>query len=283
MQLEVIAKQPKGRARPTPLLFIHGVFSCARIWEPFFLPFFADHGYASYAVSLRGHGGSEGRDRLWLTRLRDYVRDVEQVTAQIERPPVLIGTSMGGVVVQHYMQRNLVSAAILMGSGPPHGMIPSMMWMATTNPLLVRDMTLLSMFGPGVVTVDIARRALFRSDTPAAYIRRYLPPAQPESALVMLDVLAFDLPPSRHNSDIPVMVVGAEKDAFIPLSATRETARSFGVEPEIIPQMAHAMMLDEDWEIVTTRILEWLENVLPDNQVLPTAVSSPSQVSESQS
>lgn len=263
MQLEVLKKQPKGQARATPLLFIHGVFSCARIWEPFFLPFFADHGYTTYAVSLRGHGGSEGRNLLWLTRLRDYVKDVEQVTAEIGFQPVLIGTSMGGVVVQHYMQRNSLPAAVLMASGPPHGMIPSMLSMVTTNPLLVRDMTLLSMFGPSVATVETAKRALFRTDTSEAYVRRYLPPAQPESSLVMLDVMAFDLPPSRHDSNVPVLVLGAEQDAFIPLSALRETARTFGVKPEIFPQMAHAMMLDEEWELVATRILEWLENVLP--------------------
>ncbi len=267
MKLELIDKQPKGQARPTPLLFIHGVFSCARIWAPFFLPFFADHGYASYAVSLRGHGGSAGRERLWMTRLRDYLRDVEQVAAQIGRPPVVVGTSMGGVLVQHYMRRHPIPAAILMASGPPHGMIPSTLAMVAKNPLLVRDMTLMSVLGPGIATVDTARRALFRPDTPAEYIRRYLPEAQPESALVMLDVMALDLPPSTHNSDVPVLVLGAERDAFISSGTVRETARTFGVEPEVFPRMAHAMMLDEEWETVATRILVWLEEVFPANRV----------------
>ena len=210
-----------------------------------------------------------------MTRLRDYVRDVEQVSAEIGQPPVLIGTSMGGVVVQHYMQRNSSPAAVLMGSGPPHGMIPSMFNMVATSPLLVRDMTLLSLFGPDAATVDTARRALFRSDTPAAYIRRHLPPVQPESTLVMLDVMAFDLPPARQQSGVPVLVLGAERDAFIPTSALRETARAFGVEPEVFPAMPHAMMLDEDWEMVATRILEWLEKVLPEQPIVSAAASMP--------
>ncbi len=266
MELEVISKQPTGRTRSTPLLFIHGVFTCARIWEPFFLPFFADHGYPSYAVSLRGHGDSAGGGQLWMTRLRDYVRDVAQVTEQIGRSAVLVGTSMGGVLVQHYMRYNEIPAAILMASGPPHGMFPSVMRMLATNPLLVRDMTLMTAFGPSVATVETARRALFRRDTPAEYISRYLPYAQPESALAMSDLMAFDLPPSSPDSDIPVLVLGAERDAFVSSDAVRETARTFGVEAEIFPRMTHAMMLDEDWEMVATRILTWLDEVLPSNR-----------------
>ena len=33
MQLEVIARTPKGRARPTPLLFVHGAYGGAWEWD----------------------------------------------------------------------------------------------------------------------------------------------------------------------------------------------------------------------------------------------------------
>jgi pimeloyl-ACP methyl ester carboxylesterase len=271
MKLEVITKMPRGdHARSTPLLFIHGVFSCARIWEPFFLPFFAERGYPAYAVSVRGHGRSEGREGLATARLRDYLEDVEQVVDQIGRPPVLIGVSMGGVLVQHYLRRRPVAAAVLMASGPPHGMIPSSLSMAVSNPLLVRDMALMSMLGPGMATVDGARRALFRADTPDDYIRRYLPEAQPESPLVMLDVTAFDLPPSaKQRCDAPIMVLGAERDAFVSSGAVDQTARTFGVKPTMFPEMAHAMMLDPDWEKVARHISGWLERVLPRERNAP--------------
>ena len=71
MKLEVITRKAEEHARPAELVFVHGVFSCAKLWEPFFQPFFAEHGYTSHAVSLRGHGASEGQDRILTTRLRD--------------------------------------------------------------------------------------------------------------------------------------------------------------------------------------------------------------------
>jgi pimeloyl-ACP methyl ester carboxylesterase len=263
VKLEVITHEAEGRARPVQLVFVHGVFSCARLWELFFQPFFAGHGYTSHAVSLRGHGASEGQDRIMTTRLRDYVADVAQVAAGITPAPVLVGTSMGGMIVQHYLQRHPVAAAVLLASGPPHGMIPSAMSMMLTHPLLAWDMTMMSMFGPHLGTVETARRALFREDTPDDYIARYLPYPLPEAPLAMLDVLAFDLPPSSPRRDVPVLVLGGEADPFISRGALRETATAFGVEAEVFPGMAHAMMLDRDWRLVATRILDWLETALP--------------------
>jgi pimeloyl-ACP methyl ester carboxylesterase len=276
MKLEVITRMPRGgQARSTPLLFVHGVFSCARIWEPFFLPFFAEHGYPAHAVSVRGHGRSDGRDGLATARLRDYLEDVEQVTDQIGQTPVLIGVSMGGVLVQHYLRRRPVAAAVLMASGPPHGMIPSSLSMLVSNPLLMRDMALMAMLGPGMATVDGARRALFRAGTPDDYIRRYLPAAQPESPLVMLDVTALDLPPSsKQRCGAPVMVLGAECDAFVSSGAVDQTARTFGVKPTMFPGMAHAMMLDQDWEKVARHMLGWLEHVLPRERKTPASVAA---------
>ncbi len=263
MNLEVITKKPEGESRTTPLLFIHGAFSSAHIWSPFFLPFFAQHGYECYALSLRGHGGSEGKDGLPVTRLRDYVNDVEQVARGLRAPPVLIGTSMGGIIAQKYMHEFPAVGVVLLASGPPHGMFPSIMRMALGNPQLVRDMFMMQYVGPDTATVAGARRALFREDTPDDYIREYLPKAEWESPWVMTDMVWLDLPPSRRLVDVPVLVLGGECDAFIARTAVEATARTYATEAEIFPGMPHAMMLDRDWEKVAQRILEWLERSVP--------------------
>ena len=59
--LEVLCRMPAGEARPTPLLFVHGAYTAAWCWDENFLPWFAEQGYAAYAVSLSGHGASRGR------------------------------------------------------------------------------------------------------------------------------------------------------------------------------------------------------------------------------
>jgi pimeloyl-ACP methyl ester carboxylesterase len=263
MNLELISRKPEKEARPTPLLFIHGAFSSAHIWKPFFLPYFAEHGYEAHALSLRGHGGSEGKDRLPLTRLRDYINDVAQVARELRAPPVLIGTSMGGIVAQKYMHEFPVQGVVLLASGPPHGMLPSIMRMALGNPQLVRDMFMMQYVGPDTATIAGAKRALFREDTPDDYIRQYLPKAERESPWVMTDMVGLDLPPSLRLVDVPVLVLGGECDAFIAPTAVEATASTYATQAEIFEGMPHAMMLDRDWEKVARRILDWLEETLP--------------------
>ena len=62
MNLDVISiASTAAQARPTPILFVHGLFVGAWGWAEHFLDAFAAQGYATHAVSLRGHGQSEGR------------------------------------------------------------------------------------------------------------------------------------------------------------------------------------------------------------------------------
>ena len=64
MKLEVTMRTPTGEPRPTPLLFVHGADPSTWVWVRHFLPFFADRGYEAHALSLRGHGASEGHELL---------------------------------------------------------------------------------------------------------------------------------------------------------------------------------------------------------------------------
>lgn len=266
MRLEVISRLPEGPQRSVPLLFIHGAFASARQWERFFLPYFAGQGYAAYALSLRGHGRSAGRERLSVTRLREYVVDVGEVAQQLDIPPVIVGHSMGGMVAQHLLHHTTLSGAILLASGPPYGMVPGAMRMAFTNPLLWWDMSLMQNFGPRVSSLRSMRRALFRKDTPDDYVIRVLPEAQAESQLAALDMMGFDLPPSEPRRDVPVLVLGAEKDPFVSTVALEMTARAYGTKAVVFPRMAHAMMLDQEWESVARCMLNWLEEVSPAPQ-----------------
>src|SRR5689334_16076820 len=87
--LEVRSRLPaRSNGRP-PLLFVHGGYCDGWCWEPHFLPWFAARGYASYALSLRGHGGSGGKETLFVAGLDDYAVDVEQVAGRLPTSPVV--------------------------------------------------------------------------------------------------------------------------------------------------------------------------------------------------
>src|SRR3954469_12840970 len=103
--LELISHTPARRAKPTKLLFVHGAFVAAWCWDDNFLPYFAEHGFAAHAVSLRGHGGSEGRAELSSTTVNDYEADVQLVASHLGAPVAVIGHSMGAMVVQRCLHK----------------------------------------------------------------------------------------------------------------------------------------------------------------------------------
>lgn len=260
MNLELITRRPKGPTHATPLLFVHGAFSGAWLWDEHYLPWFAERGWEAHALSLRGHGDSEGRELVRFARLRDYVADVEQVLAGMATLPVLVGHSLGGMIVQKLLHRHTVPAAVLMASAPPHGTVGTLFGMAFTNPTLLSELTIAQSSGADATTGRAIIRALFSEDAPAADVSRHISRFRDESLLINLDLLGLDLPPSLPLLDTPVLVLGAENDQFIYEGALHATASTYRTKAEIFPHMAHAMMLDHGWEGPAERIAEWLEN-----------------------
>jgi pimeloyl-ACP methyl ester carboxylesterase len=261
-RLEIITRAPQGQSRPFSLLFVHGSFSHAGIWDVNFLPYFATLGYTAHAVSLRGHGQSEGRSLLPWHSLGDYVADLADTVDQLGQPLVLIGHSMGGMVVQRYLRTGgTARAAVLMASVPPYGMWDSTVGMLFRDPLLVHQLGLLMTFGPGIVNIATIRRAMLSDRVPASELARYEPLFQSESQRVVIDMLTFDPFLWRPEPSLPVRVLGASDDAFLIPAQIEATARAFGTTATIFPDMAHGMMIEPDWRLVADTIADWLETL----------------------
>jgi non-heme chloroperoxidase len=254
--LEIFSRLPDGAPNATPLLFVHGAYVGAWCWDEYFLPYFAQAGYASYAVSLSGHGGSRGRQYLDTLSIADYVCDIAEVVAELPSPPVLVGHSMGGMVVQKYLEKACAPAAVLMCAVPPQGLWASAVALAFRKPSLMQELNRL--LGGGQVAAETLSDALFAQPLAADKLRRYFRLMQPESHRAIWDMTLFDLPrPSRMNVP-PMLILGAEHDQLMPSSLVEMTGRSYGVDAEIFPGMGHGLMLERDWQRVAERILLWL-------------------------
>jgi pimeloyl-ACP methyl ester carboxylesterase len=258
MHLEIIKEEAVSDARPTPILFVHGMWHAAWCWAEHFLPYFAQHGYVSYAMSLRGHGGSDGRELLRWTSLADYVYDVRQVASQMERLPVLVGHSMGGMILQKYLESKGAPAAVLLASAPPKGVVPATLRVALRHPsAFIRANLTLSMF-PVVRTPQLAREAFFSEDMAGDKVKTYFSRLQDESYRAYLDMMGLSLPrPKRVRT--PLLVLGAAEDSLISPSEVGATARAYGTKAEVFPNMAHDMMLEDGWQMAADRILGWLK------------------------
>lgn len=261
-ELEVLACAPEGEAHPVPLLFVHGAYTAAWCWQEHFMPWFAKAGFSSYAVSLSGHGQSRQRSQLDSYSISDYVNDLAEVVAALPVTPALIGHSMGGMVVQKYLEQADAPAAVLMASVPPQGLWSSAVGLMFRKPALLADLN--QLLEGGLANASTLHDALFHKPVPPDDMRRYLRASQPESHRAIWDMTLFNLPMRSRMAPTPLLVLGAEHDQLIPPAEVRSTGSSYGVEVEIFDDMGHAMMLEDGWEPVAERIRDWLNETLSD-------------------
>ncbi len=258
MQLEIISRKPESDAHPTPLLFVHGAWHGAWCWVEHFMPYLAQRGYECHALSLRGHGASEGRERLRWTRIADYVADVTQVVGQLSSPPILVGHSMGGLVVQKYLETHSAPAAVLLASVPPRGALLISLKSFRRHPLAFIKANLTMSLYPLVSTPSRAREFFFSTDMPEDEAAAYFARVQDESYCAFLDMLVFALPrPKRVKT--PMLVLGEAKDTAFSTTEVEATARAYHTQAHIFDNMAHDMMLEAGWQDVADRITSWLE------------------------
>jgi len=251
---------PEERRYAHPLLFIHGAWHGAWCWDEHFLPYFAACGFEVHALSLRGHGTSDGRRMLPITRLADYVDDVRVWLARFEVPPVLVGHSMGGLVIQHLLMRGLeVPGAVLLAPCPHFGTV-GVAWRTLTR----RPRTTLKIIsGRGVhplVTNPEPDGTTFFSprlshQQQQRYISRFVPESFPA---VGVDMLFLDLPRPQPPTS-PLLVMGGQYDTLFPPGEIQRTAQAYGTRAVIVADLGHEMMLDPGWERVADYVAFWLQ------------------------
>jgi len=244
-----------------PLLLVHGAFAGAWCWAEHFMPYFAQAGYCCYALSVRGHGQSDGRGQISLHSVRHYVDDLAQAIEHIGTPPVVIGHSMGGLVAQKYLERAALPAIVLVASVPPHGLMPASVSLALLKPQLINELN--GLLFTGRASLEAMRQALFAGPIAVDRLSRYHTLMQPESPRVIWDMTFFDLPQLWRIRMPPLLVLGAERDVMVTPQQVGLCAQAYGARAEIFPGMGHAMMLDVGWQKVADRIIGWLGGLPP--------------------
>jgi pimeloyl-ACP methyl ester carboxylesterase len=257
-KLEVISKLPSSPHRAPPILFVHGAWHAAWCWDEFFLDYFAACGYAAHAVSLRGHGASDGRAGLHGSRVRHYVDDVAAVAATLPSSPILVGHSMGGFVVQKFLETRSSPAVFLLASIPPSGTRSIFARLMRNRPLDVLKANAALSLWPMISDPDRAQRLLFSAATSRDEAVRYHRLLQDESMLSFLDCLGLDrVAANRVRS--PIHVIGAADDAVVTDYEIGVTARAYGTDAVVFDNVAHDMMLDPNWRVVADSMIDKLD------------------------
>lgn len=241
-----LAKQPDA----VPVLFVHGIFSGAWIWEEHFLDWFAHHGYHAYAVSLRGHGRSSSPDPSGQYSLKNYADDLKDAIQTIEQshkqPPLLVGHSMGGMVVQRFLSQHIARGAVLLCSIPPQGIMPLSLQSLWCNPLVALEMSH-TYFMPQLTTTEQLQRYMFSGPVAQEKLAKWLQYMVPESQRLLWDMSWNDLPNPFEVSKTPLAVVGATKDQLVPKLTVTLTAATYGCKAHWV-ETGHGVMLDHNWQ-----------------------------------
>ncbi len=255
--LEVIDKGRASEAHPVPLVFVHGAWYAAWCWDEHFLGFFADKGYHALALSLRGHGNSPTPRPLSTCTLNDYVDDMSSVADSLPKRPVVIGHSLGGLIVQKYLESHDAPAGVLMASLPPQwGALGSGLRWMKRHPWHFTKIAITGKSLAYVNTPKLARERFFSAQMPDYQVLEYAMRLQEESGRAGIGSL-FNLPrPKRVTTKL--LILGADNDGATTREEVRATAHAYRTEAEFFPHMGHAMMLEPGWAAVAERIHTWL-------------------------
>ena len=268
-----------------PLMLVHGAWLSARSWENF-ADYFRDRGFTVSAPEWpRKHGdveqlreATEELEGLGLTEIVDHYGN--QIKS-LEEPPVLIGHSFGGLIVELLLDRGLGRAGVAMSPAPPKG-------------ILVLPFSSLKAAAPalahpskrhGVVPLTLEEftygfvNTFSPEDASAAYDRY----AVPETGQIFYEAgfANFHLhPPTevhfKNGDRAPLLIVGAEKDHTVPASLSHKQYEKYAksdARTDYIELLGrpHLMMVGEGWEDVAARIESWLDSVLATPPVTTSA------------
>ncbi len=257
-KLHTIHRPAKKQNGHPPLVFVHGGYVHAGCWDVNFLPHFSDLGYNCHAINLSGHGDSEGRDDLNSFDLDDYAADVGQLVAELPAPPVLIGHSMGALVVQRYLEKGQAAAVIMMSPVPPTGLSGCSVQLALKQPDFIREAAYAVRGKYTANTERVMREVYFSPDTTPEQFEAFKPMLQPESDGVVTEMMALVWRNPLRRAKIPALVMGGELDALFPSNQLFFTASGWNAETCVIPRGGHMLMMEPQWTAAAAKIDNWL-------------------------
>ena len=261
--LTLSSAQPhaSGTSKP-PILFIPGYFAAAWVYECY-LPFFAERGYAGFAVNLRGRGGSAlpPGGTLGGVSLDDFIDDARSaarwITERIGRP-IIVGHSMGGLIAQKLGEEGLARALVLLSPAPPRGIsvITARLLRRQLRylPAILRSRTVVPRFGDARDLVlncvpEGERRALFA---------QFVPDSGRVGRQMSFGAVKVDAARLRSH-ECPVLVVTSDDDRFIPPRVAQRVARRYQAPVYMARGHGHFLLREPGWTEAASFIAGWLE------------------------
>jgi len=203
-----------GDPASPPLVFLHGIGGAARAWRGQ-IDALSDR-YHAIAWDMPGYGGSSPLAAVSIAALADALQDFLRAVGATK--PILVGHSIGGMIVQQWLVKNpnAAAAVVLAQTSPAFGK-PDGDWQkafidARLGPL-DRGETLVSL-APSLVQELVGDDP----DTNGMDLARDCMASVPEATYraTMLALMGFDLRAALKSIAVPTLVLSGSKDNNAP-------------------------------------------------------------------
>ena len=257
-------------------MLIHGAWLSTNSWDSF-AGYFAERGFSvSTAEWPRKEGDVEQLRReaeaLRGLGLKEIVDHHEALIRALGQPPILVGHSYGGLIVELLLDRGLGRAGVAVSPAPPKGILvlpPSTLKAAA--PALLHPSR-----WHGVVPLTLKQftygftNTFSPDEAKAAYDRYYVP----ETGQIFYEAGFANFkrnPPTKVDfgkaDRAPLLVVGLGKDHTVPASLSRAQVKKYGRSPaktdyQEFEGRPHLAMAADGWEEIAGAIDSWLRDVL---------------------
>jgi pimeloyl-ACP methyl ester carboxylesterase len=264
-----IAGFPALHGQPAPseshgrtVVLLHGAFADHLSFAPW-VERLAAAGHETWAPARRGRVGIGPEQAEGLT-FDDYVDDTLAVLDALEqrgsldRPPVLIGHSLGGLVAQRLAELGRAGAIVLLASAPPEALTAQEIALPYFGPLMPTIMSGAPFVVPDEACSVLALNHVPEPDRPAIHAR-----LTSESGLVYQALLngAITIDPAAVK--VPVFVAGGADDRIIAVEHLQHTAQHFGVDLHLYPDHGHWIIDEPGTAEVIDDVVAWLAAEAP--------------------
>jgi alpha-beta hydrolase superfamily lysophospholipase len=263
--------ETRDPARPDTVVLIHGLWMTARCWEHW-VDRYTRRGYRVIARSWPGMEGDIEELRrdpsvvagLGVTEIVDHY---DGIIRALERPPIIIGHSFGGLFTEILLDRGLGAAGVAIAPAAPQGILKTPLstlrvgFPALSNPAHLHE--------AAPLTPEQFRYAfgntLTEEESAAAYARYAVP--GPDRVLFQAGLADFNPHAATHvafrnDNRAPLLLIAGGKDHVSPASLTEDNYKHYSHSKAITaykeyPERSHFTLGEAGWEGVADYALDW--------------------------
>ena len=248
------------------IVFVHGLFLNSKSWREWEI-FFKEKGYTTFAPVFPGHEGnpSELRDiaseNLGKVTFSDVVNHYEKFIQTLPDKPIIIGHSMGALVAQKLVEKELAEAAVAISSAPPKGVITLKFSFAKSNMPLLNPFKGNSVHYPTKKWFHYAfTNTLSREESDSIFDKFVVPESRniPRETLKKAGKIDFNKP---HE---PMLFISGREDHIIPASLNKKNFKKYKNEKslrehKIFEGRDHFICGEDGWDEVANYVYNWIK------------------------